>query len=83
MPTAAIKWRTYTGAEYDTARDIPCYAIANGYLIDEAGNPVYEDHPDIEAEIDRRGWDVYRDHGYGDGHVTPEWGAIPAACAGH
>lgn len=62
-------WRTYTGAEYATVRDISCWVIANGLLIDANGETsIHEDDPDIAAEIERRGVDVYRDHGYGEGH---------------
>lgn len=58
------KWRTYTGGEYDSVTKITCSTIANGYLIDAIGDPIHEDHPEIAAEIRRRG-ESYRDHAYG------------------
>lgn len=62
QPTA--KWRTYTGAEYGSVTEISCAVIANGQLIDADGNTIYEDEPEISAEIRRRGSRVYREHGY-------------------
>lgn len=61
MDTKTAKWRTYTGAEYSSVTDISCHTIANGYLIDESGDPIHEDHPEISAEITRRG-KAYVDH---------------------
>lgn len=64
-------WRTFTGAEYASVREIPCSTISNGYLVDADGETmIREDHPAIAAEIDRRGRAVYRDHGYGHGHES-------------
>lgn len=71
-------WRTYTGAEYNTAEEIPCFVIANRYLVDDTGTPIGEDHPELRAEITRRGRAVYRDHGYGDQHQ-----GIPVAGCNH
>lgn len=59
------RWRTWTGAEYDDLARVPCAAIANEYLVGPTGDPIEEDHPEITAEIIRRGRDVYQDHAYG------------------
>lgn len=59
-------------------RKIPCISIANGWIIGDSGDPINEDDPDIRAELDRRGWDIYRNHGYGDGH-----NGIPVAGCDH
>ncbi len=68
MNTETISsWRCYSGAEYDTPVEIPCNVIAGGYLIDDSGDPIHEDHPALAAEIQRRGKSLYRDHGYGEG----------------
>lgn len=64
MTTDTAAWRTFHGAEYADVRAIPCITIANGHLIDEAGEALAEDHPALAAEIERRGA-AYRDHGYG------------------
>lgn len=64
VASGTVQWRTYTGAEYDSVTKISCFVIANGELVDEAGDPIHEDHPQISAEILRRGTDVYREHAY-------------------
>lgn len=59
-----MTWRTHHGATYADVREIPCSVIANGHLIDDAGESMAEDHPAIAAEIERRG-QTYYDHGHG------------------
>ncbi|MGH3679891.1 MAG: hypothetical protein ACRDT2_06495 [Natronosporangium sp.] len=76
-------WRTYTGAVYASVREIPCMVIANGYLLDAAGDLISEDHPDVVAEIERRGRETYRDHGYGSGHRDATGQQIPIAGCHH
>jgi hypothetical protein len=71
-------WRGYEGAEYSSIREVPCFVISNGRLLGADGESVHEDHPAVAAEIDRRGRDVYRDHGYGDGHDS-----VPVAGCDH
>lgn len=73
----ATAWRSSHGAEYSDLTEVPCSVIANGYLLGADGESVYEDEPAVAAEIDRRGQDVYREHGYGDGHD----GAFTAGCS--
>lgn len=83
MTTTTTTWRSYHGAQYRDPTEIPCKVIANRYLVDEAGDPVGEEHPDLVAEIERRGRTVYRDHGYGDGHEVPGWGAVSVSACDH
>jgi hypothetical protein len=61
-------WRTCTGAEYSTVQAIPCWVIANGLLVNANHDTISDDHPDLIAEILRRGQGIYYDHGYGRGH---------------
>jgi hypothetical protein len=63
--TTTSSWRTWTGAHFDNIGKIPCFVFANEYLVDVNGDPIAEDHPEIAAEIGRRGKD-YQDHAYGE-----------------
>ncbi len=62
---AETLWRTWTDARYDNIGKIPCFVIANEYLVDGDGQPIPEDQPEVAAEIARRGQE-YQDHAFGE-----------------